>query len=75
MPRESEIPTEPSPDVVAAPAREYRYPAADLIAAAEAAFGVRPEVVHAALFLAQLTEATRDETRAAIDRFLVHTGG
>lgn len=47
-----------------------RYTAEELIAASEAAFGVKSEVVYAALKMAGLIEATRDEAVNAIDKFM-----
>ena len=49
---------------------ETKYSAAELIGAAEAAFGVKPEVVATALKVAKLSEATKAQAEAAIEKFM-----
>lgn len=46
------------------------YAATELVASAESAFGVRPEVMAGALRLAGRDNATRTEAKAAIEAFL-----
>jgi hypothetical protein len=49
--------------------QEAKYSKEELMAAAEAAFGVKPEVVMAAMKMVGITEATKEEAKAAIDKF------
>lgn len=49
---------------------QAKYSKAELIAAAETAFGVRPEVVQATLTVNKINEATKDEAAALIKQFL-----
>ncbi|WHH58309.1 hypothetical protein [Petroclostridium sp. X23] len=60
--------TKADQEATAAP-QEAKYSKDELMVAAEAAFAVKPEVVMAAMKMAGITEATKAEAKAAIDKF------